>query len=246
MQLVADDPVNRSIWTESVALQRTIAEVEARPMCVGAQQAMPKECDAARFSAHDPLPWVPDLVGTKFGNDAESVLVVASSYNGFIKGYSQRNAVMPLADYLQAKHAGIDGLAKFVAEFKECVVDGDEDYYQPILRDLLLGSGIALDNCCLTDLCKASFVQRGGGRDGGNRGDKGSDEILQTFWPQWLSYVGGVDGDQRNVPLPYDWLWQRVQRCHLIVALGKAFCRPKPLCAGCPLRDLCAYATETN
>ena len=32
----------------------------------------------------------------------------------------------------------------------------------------------------------------------------------------------------------------------LIVALGKAFCRPKPLCAGCPLRDLCAYATETN
>lgn len=30
----------------------------------------------------------------------------------------------------------------------------------------------------------------------------------------------------------------------LIVVLGKAFCRPKPLCSACPLREMCGYATE--
>ena len=40
MQLNADDPVNRIIWIESVLLQRTIAEGEARPMYVGAQQCL--------------------------------------------------------------------------------------------------------------------------------------------------------------------------------------------------------------
>jgi hypothetical protein len=40
MQLVPDDPVNRSIWTESVALQRKITEREMLPLEVGAQQTM--------------------------------------------------------------------------------------------------------------------------------------------------------------------------------------------------------------
>jgi len=220
MQLATDDPVNRSIWTDSVALQRKIAEHGTLPLRVGAQQAMPKACDEAHFSPHDPLPWVPDLVGTNFGNDPKSVLVVASSYNGFIAGYSARQAVMPLADYIDVKRNGADGLGTFISKFKDQVVDGDEDYYQPILRDLLAGSGIALESCCLTDLCKASFVQRGGGPDGGNRCDKGSDKIVQIFWQQWIPHVVGVYGDERSVPLPYQWLWQRMQRCRLIVALG--------------------------
>lgn len=220
MQLATDDSVNRSIWTDSVALQRKLAEHETLPLQVGAQQAMPKACDEGRFSPHDPLPWVPDLVGTNFGNDPKSVLVVASSYNGFIRNYSGRGAVMPLADYVDAKKAGVDGVGKFVAGFKTWVVDRDGDYYQPILRDLLVGSGIALENCCLTDLCKASFVQRGGGLDGGNRADKGSDKTVQTFWSQWIPYVIGVDHGERNVPLPYQWLWQRMQQCRVIVALG--------------------------
>ena len=32
MQMFADDPVNRSIWTESVGLQRKISERETQPL----------------------------------------------------------------------------------------------------------------------------------------------------------------------------------------------------------------------
>ena len=73
------------------------------------------------------------------------MLVVASSYNGFIEGYSRRAAVLPLTGYADAKKAGVAGLVRFIARFKECVVDRDEDYYQPILRDLLAASGCSLD-----------------------------------------------------------------------------------------------------
>ena len=221
MQLVSDDPVNRSIWTESVALQRKIVERETQPLGVGAQQAMPKACDQKLFSPQDPLPWVPDLVGEQFGKDHQSVLVVASSYNGFIEGYSGRGAVMPLTNYVKAKNAGVDGLGCFIARFKECVVDRDENYYQPILRDLLPPAGCDLDCCCLTDLCKASFVRRGNGPDTGNRGDKGKDSVLEDYWPQWTPYVLGVPDGGSDTPPPYKWLWHRMQQCRVIVALGK-------------------------
>ncbi len=180
MQLVANDPLNRRIWAESVALQRRITERETLPLPVGGQQAMPKVCDQPLFSPEKPLPWVPDLVGSRFGNDRRSVLMVASSYNGFIEGYSRRSAVMPLAGYADAKKAGVDGLSKFMARFKTCVVDHDEDYYQPILRDLLPPAGCDLDCCCLTYLCKASLVLRGIGPDTGNRGDWGSDTVARN------------------------------------------------------------------
>jgi hypothetical protein len=220
MQMFADDPINRSIWTESVGLQRKISERETQPLRVGAQQAMPKLCDKALFSPECPLPWVPDLVGSRFASGRRSVMVVASSYNGFIEGYSRRAAVLPLTDYSDAKNAGVAGLDRFIASFKECVVDGDEDYYQPILRDLLAVSGCSLDNCCLTDLCKASFVQRGGGPDNGNRGDVGKDGVLKEFWPQWTPYIVGLPDGGVDAPLPYRWLWQRMQQCRAIIAMG--------------------------
>lgn len=220
MQLVADDSVNRSIWTNSVELQRKIVEREQLPVQAGAQQAMPKACDQAHFSPENPLPWVPDLVGSRFGDDPRSVLVVASSYNGFIEGYSGRGAVMPLADYVDAKNAGGGGRSTFISKFKEHVVDRDEDYYQPILRDLLVPAGCEVDFCCITDLCKASFVERGTGADNGNRGDKGDDSVVRNHWQQWIPYVGGMSGDEDDAPLPYQWLWQRMQACRVIVALG--------------------------
>ncbi|MGP8237283.1 MAG: hypothetical protein ACLQVW_18000 [Limisphaerales bacterium] len=220
MQLVADDPINRSIWAESVALQRKIAERETQPLRVGAQQAMSKPCDQALFSPKRPLPWVPDLVGSRFGSDRRSVLVVASSYNGFIEGYSRRAAVLPLTDYADAKKAGVAGLVGFIARFKECVVDRDEDYYQPILRDLLAASGCSLEDCCVTDLCKASFVQRGSGPDSGSRGDKGDDYVVRNYWQQWIPYVAGLADGGREAPLPYRWLWQRMQNCRVVVTLG--------------------------
>src|SRR5262245_9047529 len=123
MQIVADDPVNRSIWTESTALQRSIVEREPLPLRVGAQQAIPKVSDQVRFSPQDPLPWVPDLVGVDFGKNPQGVLVVASSYNGFIEGYSRRSSVMSLAGYVEAKVAVVGGLRGFLCRFKQCVVD---------------------------------------------------------------------------------------------------------------------------
>jgi len=32
----------------------------------------------------------------------------------------------------------------------------------------------------------------------------------------------------------------------LLVMLGKDFCKPKPLCGGCPLKKVCQWAKETN
>jgi hypothetical protein len=218
--MFADDPVNRSIWTESVALQQKIAERETQRLRVGAQQAMPKPCDKALFSPERPLPWVPDLVGSRFGSDGRSAMVVASSYNGFIEGYSRRAAVLPLTDYSDAKKAGVAGLDVFIAKFKKFVVDRDEDYYQPILRDLLAASGFSLDDCCLTDLCKASFIECGRGPDNGNRGDVGKDAVLKKFWPQWTPYIVVPQDGGGDAPLPYRWLWQRMQQCRVIIALG--------------------------
>lgn len=220
MHLLADDSVNRSIWTESGLLQRTIVEHEFLPLRVGAQQAMPKVCDQDRFSPQDPLPWVPDLVGSQFGATPHSVLVVASSYNGFIAGYSGRGSVMSLTDYVEAKVGGIDRLAGFLSRFKECVLDGDEDYYQPILRDLLPSAGCEPNRCCITDLCKASFVQRGRSTESGNRGDEGSDSVVKNNWQQWVPYVVGSAEGASDPPLPYQWLWSRMQQCRVIIALG--------------------------
>jgi hypothetical protein len=220
MPFVADDPVNRSIWTESVALQRRIAVQTSCPLIVGAQQAMPKVCHQNTFSAQSPLPWVPDLVGRRFGDDLCSVLVVASSYNGFIEGYSLRDAAMPVHEYVNASNDHEHGLEEFCRSYFENVVLGEEAYYQPILRDLLQGACIDLDCCCLTDLCKASFVQRGTGPDNGNRGDVGSDKIIKNSWPKWLPYVTGLVDDSSKVPLPYEWLWERMQKCVVIIPLG--------------------------
>lgn len=220
MHLLADDSVNRSIWTESGLLQRRIVEHQSLPLLVGAQQAMPKDCDQDRFSPQDPLPWVPDLVGNQFGASLQSVLVVASSYNGFIDGYSGRGAVMALDEYVEAKSGGVDRLDWFLSRFKQCVVDGDEDYYQPILRDLLAAAGCYPDRCCITDLCKASFVQRGRRPESGNRGDEGSDSVVRNNWQQWVPYIAGLAEGASAPPLPYQWLWSRMQQCRVIIALG--------------------------
>lgn len=220
MPIVPDNPVNRSIWTESIALQRKIVGCNPGPLAVGAQQAMPKACNRDSFSTQCPLPWVPDLVGSQFGSDRRSVLVVASSYNGFIKGYSARDAVLPLGDYVTARNDADCGLEQFCRSYVENVVAHDEAYYQPILRDLLEGAGCEPDCCCITDLCKASFIQRGGGPDNGNRGDIGSDTVVKDHWAKWVPYVTVLADGGSDVPLPYQWLWQRMQQCHFIIALG--------------------------
>jgi hypothetical protein len=127
---------------------------------------------------------------------------------------------MPVTDYVEAKKAGTDGLDTFMANLQEKVIRRDENYYQPILRCLLPEAGCNPGFCCLTDLCKASFVRMGDGPDKGNRGDEGSDAVVKKNWRQWLPYVAGLPNGGADTPLSYQWLWLRMQRCRVIIALG--------------------------
>src|ERR1017187_9012612 len=104
---VADDPINREIWSRSREMQRDISH-RAEGL-VGAQQAMPKKKHENDFGPKNPLPWVPDLVGTRFC-PSDGVMVVGSSYNGFIRGYSARPRAMDLQDYVMCRDDEATGL----------------------------------------------------------------------------------------------------------------------------------------
>src|SRR5258708_6407393 len=99
MSFLAVDPLNCEIIALSLGLQREISKDDgpAGPE-IGAQQVMPKREHFDDFGPKNPLPWVPDQVGGEFSRDNQGVLVVGSSYNGFIEGYSSRS--MKLADYI--------------------------------------------------------------------------------------------------------------------------------------------------
>ena len=101
----AQDDINVSIWTESPALQKAISSTASNPN-VGAQQAMPKPEHSEKFSAKNPLPWVPELIGPNFGKAQPSVLIVGASYNGFLRGYTDRYGTMSVEDYVAARDCG--------------------------------------------------------------------------------------------------------------------------------------------
>src|SRR5262245_9519326 len=94
------DELNARIWAESPALQRMIGATSSS-RGIGAQQSMPKPEHSGRFSADRPLPWVPDLVGPQFGTTNPSALIVGSSYNGFMIGYSKRCGMMSAETYIE-------------------------------------------------------------------------------------------------------------------------------------------------
>ena len=185
----------------------------------GAQQAMPKPEDERLFGPQNPLPWVLDLVGTQFGS-SNGVLVVGSSYNGFIRGYSARTRKMDLQTYIDCRDDEAAGQQRFVGKYVSSVVEGDEDYYQPILRNLLGSAGVPPKHVCLTDLCKASFVKRGNGGRDGCRGDTGNDGVVRQSWANWTDYVCWPPDDLPSERVSYRWIWQRVLHCRIILALG--------------------------
>lgn len=215
----ADDKINIRIWTESVVLQKFISAMESDPN-VGAQQAMPKDEHRHQFSAKKPLPWVPDLVGPEFGKANPSVLIVGSSYNAFLDDYSSRQGTMPLADYVNARDTPTvkNGLTKFFASFIRGVVN-DTAYYARIRR-LLAKAEIPRTHVCITDLCKASFVQKA--ENNGARSDSGGDNLIKGHMEQWQCYVLGAPNENPNTaPLPYQWLGERIEKAQIILALGK-------------------------
>ena len=231
MSFLPTDPLNCEIIAHSLALQRKIPVVNHPDgRLVGAQQAMPKPEHADLFGPDDPLPWVPDRVGTEFSRENNGVLVVGSSYNGFIEGYSPRS--MRLKDYVAIRDLIREGnedpghpkvaeaCAKFIEDFEAQVMTPDtSSYYGPILNRLLGDAGVPPSRACLTDLCKASFVRQGPGNGAGNRGDDGNDGVIKKNWSAWTQFLTGKRAGDAT-PLPYQWLWRRMQQCRHMVALG--------------------------
>lgn len=231
MSFLPSDPLNREIIAHSLGLQRGIPVVtNPDGSVVGSQQVMPKPEHAHLFGPDNPLPWVPDRVGTGFSRENNGVLVVGSSYNGFIEGYSSRS--MMLADYLAIRDMIREGnedpahpkvteaCTKFVQDFESQVMAPDKStYYGPILDRLLGDAGVPASRACLTDLCKASFVRRGPNTGEGDRGDEGNDGIIKNNWSAWTQFLT-CNRPGHNSPLPYQWLWRRMQQCRHIFALG--------------------------
>lgn len=182
---------------------------------------MPKHEHAYLFSAQTPLPWVPDLVGPEFGKANPSVLIVGSSYNGFLKGYTNRNGTMNVEDYVAARDfkSVQSGLKAFFSCFIRDVCGADQAYYARLCR-LLHEAGIPMERACLTDLCKASFVRKT--ETNRLRSDAGNDTLIQEHISEWQCYVLGAHSENlKTAPLPYQWLGKRFQQAHIILALGK-------------------------
>jgi hypothetical protein len=127
---------------------------------------------------------------------------------------------MDLQTYIDCRNDEAAGQLRFVVKYVNSVVDGDEDYYQPILRNLLGSVDVPPKCVCLTDLCKASFVEQGtGGRDG-CRGDTGNDGVVRRFWANWTDYVSWPSGVSPSEMVPYRWIWERLLQARFAVTLG--------------------------
>jgi uracil-DNA glycosylase len=195
--LSSQDDLNEEMWNRSpkiqVGIQHPIALMS--PDSIGAQQAMAGE---------NILPWVPDLVGKNW-KDPSSLIIVGSTYAGFIKEYSTRPFVMSLGKYISSNDP-----YTFQKHFLNDVVKRDNGYYGPIA--VLAESFGNLSNLALFDLCRASFVQRGSGQI--NRGDKSGDTVVKKGAKIYEQYVEFKESES--------WLWKRLTdgKAKCVVALG--------------------------
>ena len=151
-----NDGTNADIWNDSPKLQQGIQAPTALEAegAFGAQQAMLEPADPAvwhNLQTPGILPWVPDLVGTHWKNEAKSLLVVGLAYAGFINEYSGRKAAMALDDYASATT-----VLQFQERYIKKVVSPDKAYYGK-LAELAELSGCGARNLCITDLCRASL-----------------------------------------------------------------------------------------
>lgn len=195
------DPLNQEIWTQSPDLQEQIQTLESLslPGVIGAQQAMVHPKYARKRS----LPWVPDLVGTRW-KVAEGAVIVGSAYAGFIKEYSTRSAAMPLDQYLAAASVG-----DFQRLFLRYVVRQDPSYYTPI-RNLCSMLDDA-SQISMVDLCRVSLVKRGSGDDLRTDSSLG---IVRDGAAIFEKYVEATKASE--------WLWRRfvTSQARCVVALG--------------------------
>src|SRR4051794_21754424 len=91
--LNVDDEVNDGIWSQSIAVQKEIQPPDdlliRDDTPIGAQQAMvdPDPDCISPIGDGTILPWVPDLVGSKW-DDSDSLIIVGTAYAGFIREYN--------------------------------------------------------------------------------------------------------------------------------------------------------------
>jgi len=230
MSFLLDDSLNCEIIAMSIGLQRELSKGDGpQGPEIGAQQVMPRPDHVTSFGPLNPLPWVPDRVGTEFSRENRGVLVVGSSYNGFIEGYSRRS--MRLEHYLAIRNLICEGdedpthpkarkaCSLFIDEFERQVMKPDRGtYYGPIFDDLL--RGIPASRVCLTDVCKASFVRRIASKNGRIRKDYGGDTLICENLTDWSRHLTICLPTRSAIPLPYHWLWRRMQNASCIVPLG--------------------------
>jgi len=179
------DKINDSIWSESPGRQAALAAQfpVGHVGAIGGQQAMFAE-GGQPGGPLDPLPWVPDLVGKKSG-DEYAIMIIGSAYAPFVSGFTGRLHSMPLGYYQDPVPQNWNKfsfrpttgfLATVVghAAPNELLVD-DFSYYGKITA--MLNQGFDLSRIILTDWCRASFVKRVAVAAGNVRPDCGGDPI---------------------------------------------------------------------
>ena len=146
------DVTNDDIWTSSAAIHQQ-ADLQARLLVsagsIGAQQAMLDSTVHSWLPSDSLAPWVPDLLGVEWTHP-NAVFVVGMAPAGFIRGYSGRDHVLGLEDYLAARnwHA-------FQKAFVHQVVMGDHQHYERLSPLLNHTSRFGV-----FDLCRCSLVVR--------------------------------------------------------------------------------------
>ena len=162
-----DDELNQEIWARSPALQTQLdAPRRGAPGSTAAAQALVG--DVA-------LPWVPDLVGSRW-REPGAAMIFGSSYADFFSPLAQRGRVMSMEEYLAPSAAA------FQRRFVSKVMNGDAAYYDKV-AELLQRAGVSLSRVVLTDLCRASFV-----KIEGDRADA-SEAVLRSHAGHFARYV---------------------------------------------------------
>jgi hypothetical protein len=126
---------------------------------------------------------------------------------------------MDLQTYIDCRNDKAAGQQRFMDKYVNSVVEGDKDYYQPILRNLL-DTVVPPKRVCLTDLCKSSFVKQGNGGRDGCRGDTGNDGVVRQCWANWADYVCWPPNVSPRERVPYRWIWERLLQGRFVVTLG--------------------------
>jgi hypothetical protein len=213
-KLDLQDAINQHIWSKSVTVQAAIQDTNdlRQKDAIGAQQAMLSPV----MPEGSVLPWITDMVGRDWRAES-AMLVIGAAYAGIINEFSRRTGSIALAEYCRlSKQAAGD----FQKRFVETVVQDYTSYYVPVSQ--LLDGVVDLTHLALFDLCRASFVKRGG--DGNRRKDSWSARkticVAPALFSDYTEWWADPEGEDVG---PGAWTWLRIRQSSAssVVALGQ-------------------------